>query len=278
MIKLATICTLVATLMTNGVDKLESKPIQAPLEETSLDWQPPKDLEPYRLRDPTVVFESQEKYDECDGETIIPVGMGGWQWEVCYDVDKASDFCGGSFNSLEQTTKDIYIFCTNEEYLATHWEEVQKDYRWLPPQVELFTNLEKQYELPLGTLAALAAPRGFEFPKEDRINEYTGEVGFFGLDRKTAKRIGLDVVKKSIFEIIFPISVTAKITPENDERLNIEVTAEKLADAISQQYQTTRDINVALQQVLGKAPDPDRIEYINKVLGRPSCNASYQTR
>jgi acetolactate synthase regulatory subunit len=271
-----TLCTLVSTLMFGGGTEIEDKPVQ--VEETCSDSQPPNDLEPYRLRDPTVVFESQEKYDECEGETMIPVGMGGWQFEVCSDDDKASDFCGGSFYLLQQTTKDIYLFCTDEEYLATHWEEVQEDYRWLPPQVELFTDLEKQYELPLGTLAAVAAPRGFEFPKEDLINDYTGTVGFFGLDRKTAKRIGLNVVKKRIFEILFSTSAKNKITSENDERLSLNVTAERLADLISQQYQKTQDIDVAIRQVLGKAPDPGRIEYINKVLSGPSSNASYQVR
>ncbi|MBT3814337.1 hypothetical protein HOE37_01395 [Candidatus Woesearchaeota archaeon] len=277
MIKFATICTLVATLMTNGVDKLESKPIQTPFEETCPEVQHPKDLEPYRLRDPTVVFESVERYNSCGGNISMEVGPGGWGLETCTNEEKIIDFCEGNYFSLEQKGNGpIYVYCSSAEYLATHWEEEQQSHSWIQKHLELFDTLETEYELPRGTIAAVAAPRGFESPKEDRVNEYTGEVGYFQLDRKTGKRVGLEVAPKTFLEIILSME-SSQISAENDQRLNLTVTAEKLAQAISEEYSIVKDMDLALKQVLrDNAPTIERINYIQTLLSGPHCESSYQ--
>ena len=172
--------------------------------------------------------------------------------ELCQGNYSSASYVFSSDSVKKPLEGEAYLFCSDEQYLAANWEKEISGHNWLNQYQDEFSTLEQEYSLPKGTLSAIAAPRGFETPRDDYHSEHENTFGFFRLDKSTLSSLGIG--KEDFF--------------------NTQITAEAIAKELSKNYSTTQDLDQSVSATVGIETISDRREFLTYLLSgqRPCTN------
>lgn len=291
------LCTLIGTLLlgcqTNSSDTDQAKPNNTTSFTEELDYDEEyhlhqkelekKRLEPYKLPDPKIAYSDKKGFEDCLKHEIPDMCFFELDIQLnSRDEDALEQFCkeiGGYYSGFiisSTVPPTIYLFCSDEERISVSLEDYIDNLEHAQQYIDYFKTLETDYNLPEGTLLAIATFNSYGSPRNEKVSTFREiRIGFFQLSNDEAQNLGLNIDTEG-GKIISDFSRRVEhpsLYFDNDDRFDVHLTAEVIAEQVSHHYKEIGDIDLALEYLFGPfAPGSRNINEAYMILHSGVCH------